>query len=367
MPTLLRPGIEGLPAYRAGRSAPGAVKLSANENPFPPLPGVLDAATAALADLNTYPDHGAARMLAAIADAVGLPVDRLATGTGSVGILQQIVQATAGHGDEVVFGWRSFEAYPITVRVNGASAVPVPLTAGEHHDLDAMAAAITPRTRLVLLCSPNNPTGTVLTHAGVEAFLHRVPEGVLVVLDEAYAEFVRDPAAVRGLDLLDAHPNLCVLRTFSKAYGLAGLRVGYAAAEPRVAAALRATAVPFGVGAAAQAAVIASLAVPDLLAERVERIVVERERVLTALRARGRVVPDSQANFVWLRLGAGTAGVAAALERAGVLVRPYGDDGVRITIGDEAANDRVLAALARMTPRHVTVPDRASRPARPSG
>ena len=349
MPPLLRPALDGLPAYRAGRSAPDAVKLSANENPFPPLPGVLEAATAALTDLNTYPDHGAARMLAAIGDAIGMPVERLATGTGSVGILQQIVQATAGHGDEVVFAWRSFVAYPITVRVNGATAVPVPLTPGEHHDLDAMAAAITPRTRLVLLCSPNNPTGTALTRAGVEAFLRRVPDDVLVVLDEAYTEFVRDPAAVHGLDLVGTHPNLCVLRTFSKAYGLAGLRVGYAVAEPRVAAALRATAVPFGVSAAAQGAVVASLAAGHLLAERVEAVVAERERVLAALRAQGRVVPDSQSNFVWLRLGAGTADVAARLERAGLLVRPYGADGVRITIGRAAVNDRVLAVLGDLS------------------
>lgn len=345
---LLRPALDGLPGYRAGRSRPGAVKLSANENPFPPLPGVLEAATAELAGLNTYPDPAATRMLEEISAALGVPVAQLATGTGSVGILQQIVQATSGPGDEVLFAWRSFEAYPLVARLGGATPVTVPLTAGEEHDLDAMADAVTERTRLVLLCSPNNPTGTVLRREEVAKFLAVVPADVLVVLDEAYAEFVRDRAAVNGLDLVAAHPNLCVLRTFSKAYGLAGLRVGYAVAATEVAAGLRAATLPFGVSAAAQAAVVASLAVPELLAERVEAIVAERERMIAALRALGYRPPDSQANFVWLRLGGRTAELVEVLERAGLIVRPYGTEGLRITIGTPEANDRVLAALRRL-------------------
>jgi histidinol-phosphate aminotransferase len=343
---LLRPTLQNLPTYRPGRSAPGATKLSANENPFAPLPGVLEAAASALGNLNTYPDAAATRMLRAIAETFDIPADRLATGTGSVGILQQIVQATAGDGGEVIFAWRSFEAYPIVVQVNGATPIPVPLAANGTHDLDAMAARITPRTRLILLCSPNNPTGTVLTRQAVERFLATVPEDILVVVDEAYAEFVRAPEAVNGLQLLAGHPNLCVLRTFSKAYGLAGLRVGYAAAAPPVAAALRMTAVPFGVSAAAQAAVIASLSLQDFLDERVNAIVSERSRITAELRKQGWLFPNSEANFLWLPIGDRSTAFAAHLEQHGLLVRPYGDDGVRITVADADTNSRALRATA---------------------
>ena len=352
----IREAIAGLPAYKAGRAAGSsfegtAFKLSSNENPYPPLPGVLETAVAAAAQVNRYPDFGSSELIGEIAKFVGVDPERVAVGTGSVGVLQQLVQATSGPGDEVLYAWRSFEAYPIVTRISGASAVEVPLKPDETHDLDAMAAAITERTRLVLVCNPNNPTGEITGREELERFLDRVPADVLVVLDEAYVEFVRDDRFPDGIELSLGRSNVCVLRTFSKAYGLAGLRIGYAVADERVAGALRACAVPFGINLVAQAAAVESLRSQDALMERVEQLVAERDRVYAALRAMdlpGRLgveVVPSQANFFWLRLGERSAAFAAACEAVGVTVRPYAPDGVRVTIGEQEANDRVLDVL----------------------
>jgi histidinol-phosphate aminotransferase len=351
----LRAAIAGLPAYKAGRPAAAfagtAYKLSSNEHPYPPLPGVLDAAVAAAQEINRYPDFGSAALLEEIAKLTGVPVERVAVGTGSVGVLQQLVQATAGPGDEVLFAWRSFEAYPIITQIAGASAVTIPLRADETHDLDAMAEAITERTRLVLVCNPNNPTGAMIGRAELERFLDRVPRDVLVVLDEAYVEFVRDPDYPDGVAVSLDRSNVCVLRTFSKAYGLAGLRVGYAIASEPVAAALRACAVPFGVNLVAQAAAVESLRSQEALMERVDELVAERGRVMAALRGidlKGRYgvdLYDSQANFFWLRLGGRSVEFGQACEAIGVTVRPYAPDGVRVTIGEQEANDRVIELL----------------------
>ena len=328
---------DGLPAW----------KLSSNENPFPPLPSVAKVVADSLGAVNRYPDMAATELVQAIAEHHGVPESHVATGTGSVGVLQQFVQATCDAGDEVVYAWRSFEAYPIVTQIAGARGVQVPLLPDERHDLQAMADAVTTRTRLVLLCTPNNPTGTAIRRDEVEQFLDRVPEDVLVVVGEAYVEFVRGPEAVDGIAMYEGRSNVAVLRTFSKAYGLAGLRVGYAVAQEPVAAALRATAVPFGVSSLAQVAAVASLADRDELLERVDAIVVERGRVLAALREQGWQTPDSEANFVWLRLGADSAAFAATCEAAGVVVRAYGTDGVRITIGEREANDTFLEAAER--------------------
>ncbi len=348
----LRAALEDIPAYLPGRPAAARAdgravyKLSSNENPYPPLPGVLEAAVGAAGAFNRYPDLAAGELLAELSGHFGVPVSHLATGTGSVGVAQQLLQATAGPGDEVVYAWRSFEAYPIITQISGATSVRVPLTAGEEHDLDAMADAVTDRTRLIFVCTPNNPTGTAIGHTALSRFLDRVPSDVLVVIDEAYREFVRDDAAADGLALYRDRPNVCVLRTFSKAYGLAGLRVGFAVAHEPVAAALRKTAVPFGVSQIAQNAAIASLRAEPALLERVAALVAERTRVADALREQGWPVPDSQANFVWLRLGADTARFAAACEEAGVTVRPFAGEGVRITVAEPEANDVVLATAA---------------------
>ncbi|MGW5819135.1 histidinol-phosphate transaminase [Streptomyces noursei] len=346
----LRAVLDGIPTYKPGRPAaaggPVAYKLSSNENPYPPLPGVLESAVAAAGSFNRYPDMACTGLMAELADRFSVPVDHLATGTGSVGVAQQLVQSTAGPGDEVIYAWRSFEAYPIVTQVSGATPVQVPLTSGEVHDLDAMLAAITERTRLIFVCNPNNPTGTVVRRAELESFLDRVPDDVLVVLDEAYREFIRDADVPDGIELYRDRPNVCVLRTFSKAYGLAGLRVGFAVAHPEVAAALRKTAVPFGVSQLAQEAAVASLRSEAALLERVDALVVERTRVYDALVAQGWTVPASEANFVWLRLGDRTTAFAGACERAGVVVRPFAGEGVRVTIGEEPAMDLFLEAAA---------------------
>ncbi|MCT2589293.1 histidinol-phosphate transaminase [Streptomyces sp. N2-109] len=342
----LRSALDGMPAYVPGKrdtaGGPVAYKLSSNENPYPPLPGVQEAVAGAAASLNRYPDMACAGLLAELAEHFAVPVEHLATGTGSVGVAQQLLQATAGPGDEVIYAWRSFEAYPIITQVSGATSVRVPLTAAEEHDLDAMAAAVTDRTRLIFVCNPNNPTGAAIPRPALERFLDKVPAGVLVVLDEAYREFVRDERVVDGLELYRDRPNVCVLRTFSKAYGLAGLRVGFAVAQAPVAAALRKTAVPFGVSQLAQDAAVASLRSEEALLERVESLVGERTRVVAALAEQGWPALDSQANFVWLRLGERTGDFAAACERAGVIVRPFAGEGARVTIGETAANDLFL-------------------------
>jgi histidinol-phosphate aminotransferase len=355
----LRHALDGIPAYRPGRPAAAAqdgrpaYKLSSNENPYPPLPSVLDTLSDAAESVNRYPDMFATGLVAAIATRFDVPAAHVATGTGSVGVLQQLVQATAGEGDEVLYAWRSFEAYPIVVQISGARSVTVPLTAEERHDLDAMADALTAQTRLVLVCSPNNPTGAAVRRDELTRFLDRVPADVLVVIDEAYREFVRGDDVPDALAVYRDRPNVAVLRTFSKAYGLAGLRVGFAVAHDAVADALRKTAVPFGVSSLAQAAAVRSLAAEDELLDRVGALVEERDRVQVALRDQGWTrVPPSEANFVWLRLGARSEEFAAACEAAGVVVRPFAGEGARVTIGEREANDLFLQVAKDFVPAH---------------
>jgi histidinol-phosphate aminotransferase len=317
-------------------------KLSSNENPYPPLPEVQAAVEAAAATMNRYPDMGSTQLYRALSDRFGVPTSDLAAATGSVALLYHLVQAFCEPGDEVVFAWRSFEAYPIAAAVCGATSVQVPLTSDGRHDLPAMAAAVTEWTRIVLVCTPNNPTGPAVGHAELVAFLEQVPTDVVVVVDEAYREFVRSPDPVDALTLYRDRPNVVVMRTFAKAYGLAGLRVGYLVAAAEIAAAVRACSLPFGVSAVAQAAAVAALSCEDALRERVAAIVAERERVVAALQEQGWTLPQAQGNFVWLGLGPHTAEFAAAAEAAGIMVRPYGVDGVRVTVGEPAGNDVFL-------------------------
>jgi histidinol-phosphate aminotransferase len=336
-----------IPAYVAGKPSaprPGLTtyKLSSNENPYPPLPGVVEAATAAAEQMNRYPDMGNTALYEALSDKLGVPTDHLALATGSVALIYQLVQAFCDPGDEVVYAWRSFEAYPIAVTAAGARGVQVPLTADGRHDLDAMAAAITDRTKIVMVCTPNNPTGPSVTQAELDQFLAQVPDHVLVVVDEAYVEFVRMGDPVDGVATVRAHANVVASRTFSKAYGLAGFRVGYAIAPLPIATALRAVSLPFGVSSVAQAAAIASLrAEPDLL-ERVDALVAERDRVVKGLADAGLVVPEPQGNFVWFGAGDRTLELAAAADELGIVIRPFAGDGTRITIGEPEANDRVI-------------------------
>lgn len=359
MPVRIRPSVASLPVYKAGRPAVAGVggtayKLSSNENPYPPLPGVLAATERAVGLMNRYPDMANAAMTEALASRLAVAPGTLAFGTGSVAVLYHLLAAVCEPGDEVVYAWRSFEAYPIAVQITGATSVRVPLGPGAVHDLAAMHAAITPATRVVMLCTPNNPTGPALRHDELERFLAAVPEDVLVLVDEAYVEFVADPGAVRGLEIARGRPNVVVLRTFSKAYGLAGFRVGYCVADPTVAAAVRAVSLPFGISLPAQAAVVASLEAEPALLERVARLVQARTALVEGLVGLGFDVPDAQGNFVWLPAGPLTAGYGQAFAAAGVMTRPYAagepGDGVRITVGEDAANARVLevaAGLAR--------------------
>lgn len=341
----IRPEIAALPPYRQGKQAgPEAFKLSSNENPFEPLPSVLEALQATT-PVNRYPDASAAALRARLGERFGVEPDAVHVAAGSVSILHQLVLGTSSVGDEVVYAWRSFEAYPSLPLVAGATGVQVPLASGARHDLDAMADAVTDRTRVVIVCTPNNPTGPIVTSAEFAAFVDRVPRDVLIILDEAYAEFVTAPDAVDGLAerLFDRYPNVVVLRTFSKAYGLAGLRVGYAIGHPRVLDAARTTGIPLSVTSAAERAAIASLDAEAELRERVSVIVERRTRLVGGLRAQGWQVPDSQANFVWLPAGQRTDEVAAAFDAADLIVRPFPGDGIRISVGEEESIDRVLA------------------------
>ncbi len=341
----IRPEIAALPAYRAGKTPPvgptgSSFKLSSNENPFPVLPAVLDAIERSAAGVNQYPDPLNTELTQLLSDRLGVPGAQLCFGTGSVALIYQALQAVCMPGDEVITAWRSFEAYPIAIGVSGATHVRVPLTSGGEHDLDAMAAAVTPRTKAVLVCTPNNPTGPVVSAADFTRFLDAVPAGVLVLLDEAYYEFVTDPRAARGEDFFDRR-NVVVLRTFAKAFGLAGLRVGYGVADPRIGDALRATTLPFGVSRVAQAAAVAALGSFDEAMRRVEQLIVERELQLASLRELGWSVPDSQANFVWIDAGAQAVPLTERLGEAGITVRPFPDEGIRISIGVPEANELV--------------------------
>ena len=351
----LREALTRLPAYAAGKPPVGATdltpyKLSSNENPFGPLPGVIEAIIDAAGGMNRYPDPMSDRLAEALAERHGVTRDHVALGTGSVGVLQQLVQITAGPGDEVLYAWRSFEAYPIMTIIAGATPVQVPLGPGHRHDLSAMADAITENTRLIMVCTPNNPTGAVVHQAELDEFLDRVPSNILVVIDEAYVEFDRDPLSVRGMDTYRNRPNVAVLRTFSKAYGLAGMRVGFCIAHTPVANALRQTQVPFGVSSLAQAAAIASINAEDELMQRVDHLVAERHRVEAALAEEGWELPPSQANFIWLPLGERIDEFVDICEQVNLSVRRYADDGVRVTIGETEANDRLLTLTRSFVP-----------------
>ena len=293
--------------------------------------------------MNRYPDMGNTALYAALSERLGMPQDRLAAGTGSVAVLYHLLQAYCDPGDEVVYAWRSFEAYPIAVSATGAVSVQVPVDADGRHDLDAMADAMTERTKVVIVCTPNNPTGPSVTGPGSRAFVEQVPDHVLVVVDEAYREFVREEDPIDGLALAADHANVAVMRTFAKAYGLAGFRVGYLIGHAEVAAAVRACALPFGVSSVAQAAAVASLAAEDELLARVESIVAERDRVVAGLGDQGWTFPEPQGNFVWLPLADRTAEFAALAEEAG---SPCGRSPVRVS-GSRSENPTPTTSSSR--------------------
>ena len=355
----VRPAVDALPAYKPGKAAEQAerehniaeaIKLASNENPYPPPAAVVEAVAAACRDGNIYCDHRATAVREALADRLGLAVEQVTVGAGSVALLYQLATAYVDPGDEAVTPWISFEAYPISVQTMGGTLVRVPLTADHAFDLDAVTAAVTERTKLVLLATPNNPTGTAVSTAAVSRLLESVPGHVVVLVDEAYREFA-DPALGDPVaELLPRFDNVAVARTFSKAYGLASLRVGYVMAHPEVVSAIDKCLIPFNVNGLAQAAALAALS-DDGTGEaqaNIDTIKTERGRLAAALTADGWVIPDAQANFVWMQLGDRTDEVCIALEQRGVVVRPFSGVGVRVTVGTPAQNDRFLSTLAEV-------------------
>ena len=313
--------------------------LSMNETPFPPLPQIMKIVEERAAQLNRYPDYATAQLTAALAGSLAVSPASVLIGPGSAGLLQHFAQSL-GPKPEIVHAQLSFEAYPAIVRNAGARAVEVPMD-GYRHDLRAMADAVTGDTRCVFVCTPNNPTGAAVRRAELEEFLDRVPADVPVVIDEAYREFVDDPDVPDAMDAFRARDNVCVLRTFSKAYGLAALRVGYAIVPERLAMAARMVGGVFFPNALAQAAATACLE-PEVVAEverRCAEIAVLRAKFGAALAGLGLTVAPSQANFLWLPLGPAAAGFAERAREAGFLVRAIPGAGVRVTVGTEEAND----------------------------
>ncbi len=355
----MRPAVDALPAYKPGKAAEQAerehniaeaIKLASNENPYPPPAAVVEAVAAACRNGNLYCDHRATAVREALADRLDLAVEQVTVGAGSVALLYQLATAYIDPGDEAITPWISFEAYPISVQTMGGTLVQVPLTPDHAFDLDAVAAAVNERTKLVLLATPNNPTGTAVSSAAVATLAEAVRHDVIVLVDEAYREFA-DPALGDPVtDLLPRFDNVAVARTFSKAYGLASLRVGYVMAHPEVVSAIDKCLYPFNVSGPAQAAALAALG-DDATAEaqaNIDAIAAERGRVLAALAADGWETPDAQANFVWMPLGDRTDEVCIALEQRGVVVRPFSQVGIRVTIGTPAQNDRFLTTLAEV-------------------
>lgn len=355
----VRPVFDTLPSYAAGKP-PAPVegltryKLSSNENPLGPVPEVARV-LAEFDAVHRYPDPLSTALRTALAGQLGVDAEDIVTGAGSLGALNQIIKTFAGVNadgvqDEVIYAWRSFEAYPILVGIMGARSVQVPNLPNGAHDLDAMATAVTDRTRLILVCTPNNPTGPAVTESQIRSFLAKVPATVPVVIDEAYFEFCAassipegEEPPLNGLDIYRDYPNVIILRTFSKAQGLAGLRVGYSISHPQITRHLRVAATPFAVSALAERAAVASIEHQEAVMARVSHIVAERERVTARLRELGYEFPSTYANFVWLPLGERTGEFVDLMNRNALSVRAFGSEGVRVSIGEVEANDRFLS------------------------
>jgi histidinol-phosphate aminotransferase len=345
MTVRLRPAMGALPSYVPGRKHPGAVILASNESPYGLLPSVKLLIGGLTDGVSRYPDMSSARLIEAIAAHHDVDPSRIAVGAGSVEVVAQIAAAVVDAGDEVVFGWRAFEAYPIITAVVGGTAVKV-LLKDHTHDLDAMADAVTDRTRLVLVCNPNNPTGTAVGAEALTRLMDRVDDDVLVVVDEAYRHYADPDQIPDALALFGDRPNVVVTRTFSKAYGLAGLRVGYCIASPDVATAARKTQTPFSVSGLAQECAIAALGDDAEVVRRAALTVAERERVSARLEELGYDLAPSQANFLWLVLGEDSASLAERAAASGVIVRPFPGEGVRVTIGLPVENDAFLGVAS---------------------
>jgi histidinol-phosphate aminotransferase len=351
-----------MPGYQAGvptGQAPEAIaagniaQLASNESPFPPHPKVVEAIAAAANAMHRYPDPDATLLRRRIAERYETEPGRVAVGNGSCELLLAAAEALCEPGAEILYAWPAFSMYPYLPALTGARDIRVPLAEGDVHDLDAMAAEVTAATQLLIVCNPNNPTSTHIPAAQIGAFCERIPAHVTVILDEAYVEFQTHDDPDATLDLLRDFPNLVVLRTFSKCYGLAGLRVGYGIGSAQFRAAVDAVRQPFSVNALAQAAGAEAILHQDDVMRRVESTIVERVRVEEGIRALGLRTPDSQANFSWVDLGeAEEAEVVAGLAAREIAVRPgapLGDPGhIRVSYGTAAENDRFLGALSEL-------------------
>ena len=326
----------------------GVALLSANESPFPPLPSVQKAIESAASGLHRYPDDEGVALREALAATCGRPIDQIALGVGSSELCLQAALATVDPGSGVVFAFPSFPLYGLITQLVSGVSEAVPLR-DDRLDLEAMLEAIGSGTRLVYVCNPNNPTGTSVDGDALREFLKAVPQRCLVVLDEAYREFA-GPGFPDGIELLDTHPNLLVLRTFSKAYGLAGLRLGYGVAAREVIEGLRRTHLPYSVGQLALEAGVASLSAGRELRQRVGSVVSERERLAEAFLGFGYEARPSDTNFLWIPLQ-GSAGLERDLLLRGVAIRSFGDEAVRITVGTAAENDLLLEILGERSRR----------------
>jgi histidinol-phosphate aminotransferase len=351
-----------MPGYQAGVptgqapeaiAAGGIAQLASNESPSPPHPKVIEAITAAAGAMNRYPDPDATLLRRRIAERYDTDPARVAVGNGSCEILLAAAEALCEPGAEILYAWPAFSMYPYLPALTGAREVRVPLDVDDTHDLNAMAAEVTAATQLVLVCNPNNPTGTHVPAAAVAEFCAGLPDYVTVILDEAYVEFQTHDDVDASVDLLADLPNLVVLRTFSKCYGLAGLRVGYALGSPKFRAAIDAVRQPFSVNALAQAAGAEAILHQDDVTKRVESTIAERLRVEEGLRELGLSTAETHANFSWIDLGdADEADVVAGLAARQIAVRPgtpLGDPGhIRVSYGTAGENGRFLAALSEL-------------------
>ncbi|WJZ01408.1 histidinol-phosphate transaminase [Corynebacterium freiburgense] len=334
---MIRSDLAALPDYVPGVRTQGAVKLSSNESAHGPLPAAVLAMQAAATKLHRYPDFQSTELIDALADHLHLPPSQVAVGCGSSALCQQLVQITCMEAsDEVIFPWRSFEGYPIFVQVAGATPRAIPLTTDHRVDLQAMASAVTENTRLIFVCNPNNPTGTVIAMEEFRNFMDSVPDHVVVALDEAYFEYVRTSDTPLAHNLIGEYQNLVGLRTFSKAYGLAGIRIGYAFGSNTVISALKKVAIPFSVNSIAQAGALASLRASEALMERTDEVAGLRNRVAAALDA-----VESQANFVWIP--GEPASTAEQLATQGILVRAF-PEGIRVTVTTQTEMNHFLKA-----------------------
>lgn len=355
----IRPEIERITPYRAGagieeiarrHGLSEVVKLASNENPYPPFPEVTEAVADAAGGLNRYPEQGAGQLTAALSEATGVPPESLWCGAGSSELLTAMARALGGEDRTFVYPWPSFVMYRVNCLLGGARGREVPLDADHRNDLEALLAAIREDTGMVVVCNPNNPTGTYRSAADLRDFLDRVPDHVLAVVDEAYAEFAVARDYGSAIALAQERRNVAVARTFSKIYGLAGLRAGYVIGHPDTLTSLRKAQIPFSVNRLAAVAAITALRFPERVEERRRRNRQGAEFLSAALRERGIEFTPTEANFLWIRLGPDTSRILEDMERRGVLVRALAEEWTRVSIGSERENRRFLEVLDEVRP-----------------